>query len=164
MVIRKKKYPVDFADSGFSFFNDFVVGFKQIIRVKPLGYALVAYVVFIVSPCVSYSFFEFPGQNWRKSGNSTFLVAEIQDESLPNVGFFVKSSSAEVKDVSDFNKWFSEFSSSFKEFFLGFGRAIEQICSVGGQQNSEDSDKYWGHCFLLGVFLYLFIHFIFKLV
>ena len=164
MVIGEQKNSVYFVDNHFSFFKNLIVYFKQIVRIKPLGYVFVVYAIFIIFPCLSHSFSESPRQNWRESRSCTFLVAEIQDESLSNIGFFVKSSGAEVKDVSDFNKWLSELSSSFKEYFFGFGRAIEQICSVGSQQNSEDSYKYWGHCFLLGVILYLFVHFIFKLV
>lgn len=152
MVISEQKKPVDFFYSVFSSFCDFFIGFKQIVRTKPFICVFVIHVVFIVLPCLSYSFSESPGQNWHKSRNCAFLIAEMQNESFSNVGFFVKPSGAEVKDVSTFNKWLPEFSSTLEEFFLGFGRAIEQICSVGSQQNSEDSDKYWGHCFLLGVF------------
>lgn len=158
MVIGKQKNFVDFVDSGFSLFKNFIVRFEQIVRAKPLRYVLVIYVVFIVFPCFSYAFSEPSGQYGFKSSNNPLLLTEIQNKGFSDVGFFVKSSRVEVENHPNFIKWLSEISGRLDEEFLCFYGFIEQVCGISGEQYAQGSYHYNLRSALIGLVIGFFIY------
>ena len=161
MVIGKPKNFAYFDDGCFSFFNGFIVKFKQIVRVKPLGYALIIYIAFVINPCVSHSFYESPRQNLLKSSNSHFLFTEIQNKSFSDIGFFVEPLCIKVEDHFNFIERPSEFWDSLNKKLFGASDFLKQVIGIGGSQNSQDSDNNLIHSFLLGALFYVIFHLLF---
>lgn len=162
IVIGKEKNLIYFVNSSFSLFRYFVVGLKQIMRVKPLRYALIVYVIFIINSCFSYSYFESSRQDLFKSGNCSLLLAEKLNKGFSDISFFMDSLGATVKDHLGFKEWLSKIIGIFHKMFFCASDFLKQMIGIGRGQDSQNSDNNLVHYFLFGAVVYSIFHIIFN--